>query len=594
MMNRLLLLLLCGGWFLAASAQPQFYYRGEVTDEAGNPLQNVAIRQLSTGLLFKSGNTGRFGITSNVAIDSFYFLLDGYVPEKWSGNADALLRIRLKLIPPAQRKPEIPRLSSRTSNLSRQEQRKWYAGDETYVSLLENQWIKARDFPRTGLSLTVDRASYSNIRRFITRSAYVPQDAVRIEEMLNYFPPSVPVAADTALFNVVSRLGPCPWNWNNQLLQVRLSARQLDLDTLPPSHLVFLIDISASMDMPNRLPLLQSAFRMLTTNLREKDSVSVVVYGGVTAVLLRAVSGCEKDSINKVIGSLLPGGSTPGESGVRMAYKIAKEHFIENGNNRVILATDGDFNVGLKTEAELDELISSQRQEGIYLSCLGVGMGNYKDSKIQLLAEKGNGNFAYLDSEREAEKVLMKEFAQTLYTVADDVYMYVNFMPRYTRQYRLIGFDNKAGALLDSLSAIEGGELGSGHTLTALFEVEPTDSLLLLQRGNYLDTLVTAELQYRYPSDSVLHYESIPLLTRQALSLDELKQHQFNAAVALFGLLLKESPYVRSYSWNDLVTLVQQVADPANPLQAEFVQLVQQAREMYGKKKGRRAARQRY
>lgn len=221
-------------------------------------------------------------------------------------------------------------------------------------------------------------------------------------------------------------------------------------------------------------------------------------------------------------------------------------------------------------------------------------MGNYKDSKIQLLAEKGNGNFAYLDSEREAEKVLMKEFAQTLYTVADDVYMYVNFMPRYTRQYRLIGFDNKAGALLDSLSAIEGGELGSGHTLTALFEVEPTDSLLLLQRGNYLDTLVTAELQYRYPSDSVLHYESIPLLTRQALSLDELKQHQFNAAVALFGLLLKESPYVRSYSWNDLVTLVQQVADPANPLQAEFVQLVQQAREMYGKKKGRRAARQRY
>lgn len=593
-MNRLLLLLLCGGWFLAASAQPQFYYRGEVTDEAGNPLQNVAIRQLSTGLLFKSGNTGRFGITSNVAIDSFYFLLDGYVPEKWSGNADALLRIRLKLIPPAQRKPEIPRLSSRTSNLSRQEQRKWYAGDETYVSLLENQWIKATDFPRTGLSLTVDRASYSNIRRFITRSAYVPQDAVRIEEMLNYFPPSVPVAADTALFNVVSRLGPCPWNWNNQLLQVRLSARQLDLDTLPPSHLVFLIDISASMDMPNRLPLLQSAFRMLTTNLREKDSVSVVVYGGVTAVLLRAVSGCEKDSINKVIGSLLPGGSTPGESGVRMAYKIAKEHFIENGNNRVILATDGDFNVGLKTEAELDELISSQRQEGIYLSCLGVGMGNYKDSKIQLLAEKGNGNFAYLDSEREAEKVLMKEFAQTLYTVADDVYMYVNFMPRYTRQYRLIGFDNKAGALLDSLSAIEGGELGSGHTLTALFEVEPTDSLLLLQRGNYLDTLVTAELQYRYPSDSVLHYESIPLLTRQALSLDELKQHQFNAAVALFGLLLKESPYVRSYSWNDLVTLVQQVADPANPLQAEFVQLVQQAREMYGKKKGRRAARQRY
>jgi Ca-activated chloride channel family protein len=258
----------------------------------------------------------------------------------------------------------------------------------------------------------------------------VPADAVRIEEMLNYFPASAAALAgpaDSAVFKVSSLLGPCPWNWNNQLLQVQVNARQLDLDTLPASHLVFLIDVSASMEMPNRLPLLQSAFKMLTTNLREKDTVSIVAYGGITAVLLRAVSGCEKDSILKVIGDLVPGGATPGESGIRLAYKLAKDHFIENGNNRIILATDGDFNVGLRTEEELDELISSQRLKGIYLTCLGVGMGNYKDSKIQLLAEKGNGNFAYIDTEREAEKIMMREFAQTLYTVADDAYMQVSF-----------------------------------------------------------------------------------------------------------------------------------------------------------------------
>jgi Ca-activated chloride channel family protein len=409
--------------------------------------------------------------------------------------------------------------------------------------------------------------------------------------MLNYFPASAtPLvrSSDTALFTIGSILGPCPWNWDHQLLQVQVQARQLDLDTLPPSHLVFLIDISASMDMPNRLPLLQASFRMLTKNLREKDTVSLVTYGGVSEVLLRAVSGCEKDSILRIIDSLTPGGATPGESGIRLAYKIAKDHFIEKGNNRVILATDGDFNVGLRTEDELEELISSQRQQGIYLTCLGVGMGNYKDSKIKLLAEKGNGNFAYIDSEREAEKVMMNEFAQTLYTVADNVYMQVSFSPRWVSQYRLIGFDNKALALLDTLSSIEGGEIGSGHQLVALFEVEPTDELLLLQRDQQPDTIASVWLRYQVPADTVLQLRTTNLSTLQATTLEQLRAHQFNAAVALFGLKLKESPFIKGVQWEQLINLTQQVVDLSQPLQAEFSSLVGQAATRYDIKKKKR------
>lgn len=569
-------------------AQQQTYFRGEVSDESGNKLQQVSIRQLSTGLLFKSGMGGRFGITSNAIVDSFYFSFPGYQPEKWIGKADSFLQIRLRVLPPSLSNPDRPRLVSRTNNMSRQEERRAYVGNETYTSLVENPWINATQYITTGLALNVDRASYSNVRRFINRSAYVPTDAVRIEEMLNYFPApaaALPATGDTVVFKVSSLLGPCPWNWENQLLQVQVAARQLDLDTLPSSNLVFLIDVSASMDMPNRLPLLQSAFRMLTQNLREKDTVSIVAYGGVSAVLLRAVSGCEKDSILKVIGSLVPGGATPGESGIRMAYKIAKDHFIENGNNRIILATDGDFNVGLRTEEELDELISSQRLQGIYLTCLGVGMGNYKDSKIQLLAEKGNGNFAYIDSEREAEKIMMKEFAQTLYTVADNAYMQVSFTPTWIKQYRLIGFDNKAAALLDTLSSIEGGEMGSGHTLTALFEITPTEKLLEAQRARQADTLAHVSLRYRYPGDTISQQRLSFLPTNPAVTLDELRTHQFTAAVALFGLKLKESPGVKNYTWSQLQSLTTQVIDVAQPLQVEFSQLVERAAAYYAPKK---------
>ena len=589
-MKRGLTIFLCCllGQFIAAQ---EYYIRGEVKDAAGNPLQNVQIRQSSTGLLFKSGAWGGFGFSSKVQQDSLQFFLEGYKTEKVLSNGGSPLLVTLRTLPAGARQTERTRLASRTANLTREDHRKWFSGDETYATLFENKWISASSFPTTGSSLNVDQASYSNIRRFISRGSYVPTDAVRVEEILNYFPAPYKTPADTAVFALDSRIAPCPWNWDNQLLQVDLSAKKLNLDSLPSAHLVFLIDVSASMDMPNRLPLLQSAFRMLIGNLREKDSVSIVVYGGMTAVLVRSLSGCEKDSLTKVINGLEPGGATPGESGIRLAYQVAKQHFIEGGNNRVILATDGDFNVGLKTEEELDELISIQRQSGIYLTCLGVGMGNYKDSKIQLLAEKGNGNFAYLDQEREAERVLMKEFTKTLYAVADDVYMNVTFNPSYIKKYRLIGFDNKVGALLDSLSQIEGGEIGSGHTLTALFEIEPTPLLQqnYLQRTSedLVERVASLNIQYKQPTDSVLRVTEFSVPIHFAYTEQELKRAQLTAALAEFGLLLKGSELVGKTNWNELFNLGEQVIDMNDPFQVEWLDLVKKGRELYDKKKKR-------
>jgi Ca-activated chloride channel family protein len=473
--------------FCSSIHAQQYYVRGEVKDEAGNILQNVTILQHKTGYVFRSGTSGTFGIVANQQIDTFSFSLEGYLKQQVVVDADKYISVKLKKSIGSYVRRD--KLSSQIKDLEKEEQRTWLTGDETYASILENRFVNAKKFPVTGMSLNVDRASYSNIRRFITLKTQVPPDAVRIEEMLNYFNLDYDQPSPEKLFNIKTTLTSCPWNPDNELFYINLSSQKLNLDTLPPSQLVFLIDVSGSMDMANRLPLLKSAFRLLVNNLRDKDSVSIVVYGGVTGIMLNTTSGAEKEKILKAIDELEPGGSTPGESGIRLAYSLARRHYIPEGNNRVILATDGDFNVGLKTETELDELISTERDSGIYLTCLGVGMGNYKDSKIQTLANKGNGNFAYLDNFKEAEKVLLKEFTQTLYAVADNVFMNVEFNPEYVKEYRLIGFDNKVGALRDTLSMIEGGEIGSGHSMIALFEITPTE----INKGAIKDDFTTGK-----------------------------------------------------------------------------------------------------
>lgn len=559
----------------------QYYMKGDVRDEAGNPLQNVSILLHSTGYVYYTGASGAFGIVTNRVYDTLTFSLEGYQKQIGFANATGYINIVLKRAPITKNSRGF-KLVSVTKDLKRETQQQWFSGDETYASIIENRFVPAEKYPTTGVTLNVDRASYSNIRRFVTTSNYVPPDAVRIEEMLNYFNVNYTEPANNKVFEIQTKLTNCPWNSNSQLLFTSIKSKKVALDSLSPSHLVFLIDVSGSMDMPNRLPLLKAGFRSLIYNLRPKDSVSIVAYGGTVGVMLDATSGAEKEKIFKAIDNLTPGGATPGESGIKLAYSVARNHFIKGGNNRVILATDGDFNVGLKSDADLEEMIIAQSKSGIYLTCLGVGMGNYKDSKIQTLAQKGNGNFAYIDSYAEADKVLLQEFTQTLYTVADNVYLNAKFNPAYVKDYRLIGFDNKVGAIKDTSATVEGGEIGSAYSMQVVFEIIPT----------VFDTTATERkpvrfsLQYKLPNDKKLNDLVVePSVTYQSLEQAG-KYYQFASAVIMFGSILRNSGYSKA-SWTEVLDLATKAADSNDKLQQEFVSLVQQAKLLYSKKKKR-------
>jgi Ca-activated chloride channel family protein len=560
----------------------QFYLRGEVRDESGNILQNVNIQLLSTGYSYRTGDHGSFGIPTTKEIDTLLFSFRGYQKEKVIVHAEKYVYVILKLLPAVNTNINLSKLSSLTKDLSKETQKNWFNGNETYTSLVENNFIETKKYPATGVALNIDKASYSNVRRFINMGLVVPTDAIRIEEMLNNFNFGYDQPVGNDLFRIKTSLGSCPWNKSNQLFFINVFSKKLNLDSLPPTNLVFLIDISTSMSMPNRLPLLKSAFHMLVMNLREKDTISIVIYGGAVGVMLFPTGGNEKEKIYKAIDELTPGGSTPGEAGIKLAYQVAKKQFIKGGNNRIILATDGDFNVGLKTEDELDELISRHKDLGIYLTCLGVGMGNYKDSKIQTLARKGNGNFAYIDTFQEAEKVLMKEFTKTLYTIADDVYMNVTFNPELVKKYRLLGFDNKIETLIDSASYIEGGEIGSGNSMIIAFEIEPN---ILTAMNSSSGKFAGLNLRYKLPLDSVQHElkEEFPFTL---VSFKELEpKYRFASSVIMFGLLLKHSPFAKRFSWSDAESYAKEAADPDDINQIQFVELVKNARILYTKTK---------
>jgi Ca-activated chloride channel family protein len=406
-----------------------------------------------------------------------------------------------------------------------------------------------------------------------------------MEEMLNYFNLDYTEPSGNKNFEIKTTFTQCPWSKNNQLLFAQILSKKLSFDSLPPSHLVFLIDVSGSMDMPNRLPLLKSGFKALVNNLRAIDSVSIIVYGGTVGIALPTTSGSDREIILKTIDSLQAGGSTPGESGIKLAYSVAKNHFIKGGNNRIILATDGDFNVGLKKEEELEEMISLQRRQGVYLTCLGIGMGNYKDSKIQTLAQRGNGNFAYLDSYAEAEKVLLKEFTQTLYTVADDAYLNVKFNPTYVKEYRLIGFDNKVGAIKDTSATVEGGEIGSAYSALVAFEIVPVVSSNNLLGIEIDDSLVSFNLQYKMPdSTNMLELTETPKLRLASFNTIP-KYYQFASSVIMFGGMLRKSKFVKDVSWNFLIETATNAVDADNYSQKEFLSIVQNAKNIYSKKR---------
>jgi Ca-activated chloride channel family protein len=562
------------------TANAQYYLRGEIRDEKNNLLSNARILLHSTGYIYSSGSSGSFGIMTTKRIDSITVSLDGYQTLSVKLETAKYHSLVLKtLLTSANLQKN--RLLSFTRNLKPSDRSNWTVGTETYNSLLENDFVQADKYPETGFAINTDKASYSNVRRFLNMNTTVPPDAVRTEELLNYFNFKYLAPPRDSVFGFSSYVSECPWNKTNQLLALHISARKLEPEKIPPSNLVFLIDISGSMDMPNRLPLLKSAFILLVNNLRDKDTVSIVVYGSTIGIWLQPTSGQEKEKIRKSIEELYPGGSTAGESGIRTAYALAKSQFIKDGNNRVILATDGDFNVGQTSEDELEKLITLHQQSGIYLTCLGVGMGNYKDSKLEVLAKKGNGNFAYLDNEREAEKVLVKELTQTLYSVADNAFLNIEFNADLVKNYRLIGFDNKRKALVDSVNELDGGEVGSGHSVIALFEIDPvfTTGLPETSKGN----LANVSVRYKLPNDTLQRYTTYHCAYTVTPFHSLPATYRFASSVAMFAALLKDSKYTRNYSWSDVIKLATESEDPQDAIQQEFITIIEKAKKIYGK-----------
>lgn len=566
----------------------QYYIRGEVKDEKNQPLQNVKIYMHSNHLLYYSGVTGGFGITTPLLYDSLTCYLLGYETKSVKIKADVYQMITMKVLS-GNANLQKQKLLSLTKDLGERENYKVFVSDESYSSLVENEFVNAGKYPNTSFSIRVDKASYSNIRRFINQGSVVPPDAVRLEEMLNYFNFNYKEPPKDKVFNVESQFSTCPWNPNHELLFLNLSARKLSLVKVPPSNFVFLIDVSGSMDLPNRLPLLKAAFQLMVKNLRAIDTVSIVIYGGSVGIWLQPTSGAEKQKIIKAIEELSPGGSTPGEAAIRTAYKIAKSTFQKNGNNRIILATDGDFNIGQTTEKELEDMITNERQGGVYLTCLGVGMGNYKDSKIEALARKGNGNFAYLDDIREGEKVLLTEFTQTLYTVANDVYLNMHFNPALVKEYRLIGYDNKKNVVADTSVELEGGEIGSANGITAIFEIvrtDRTDKNLLTADTNILASLI---INYRTPNDSTKKRTSYDCLQNFKQFKDLPSDLRFASAVAMFGLILRQSKFSNNATTFDNVSqLAAESVNPDDYLQNEFISLVDKSKKIYVVKKKKR------
>ena len=571
---------------LATTAYSQYYLRGEIKDEKNRPLSNARIFLHSGKSYFFSGaSSGGFGINTKQLNDSLTITLEGYETKTVAVKSNQWQTILLKLSADAVSKNQ-PKLISFTKDLNKKDNSHWIESEETYFQLIENDFVLAATYPNTGYSLNVNKASYSNVRRFLNMNSLVPPDAVRTEELINYFNLGYQAPEKNNLFNVGSAITACPWNSKEKLLFVNVSAKKLDFEKVPPGNFVFLIDVSGSMDMPNRLPLLKAAFQLFVKNLRPVDTVSIVTYGGYVQIWLKPTSGSEKEKILTAIEELEAAGDTPGESAIRIAYQVARNSFIKGGNNRIILATDGDFNVGQTSEAALDDMISKQRQSGVYLTCLGVGMGNFKDSKLQTLAKKGNGNYAYLDDIREAERVLVTELTQTFYSVADDVFMNVTFNPSQVQSYRLIGFDNKKEALKDSSNYLEGGEIGSGSNVMALFEILPTTTIA----DSIKQTMATLDLKYKLHQDSTAGVKQIRYQVSSSLVTADSAQKSlsFATAVAMFALKLKQSPYMKNQSWLDIQKLAKSSADTSNHLQKEFLLLIEKAIKLYGDKKKRR------
>ncbi|GEP50538.1 VWA domain-containing protein [Flavobacterium noncentrifugens] len=464
--------------------------------------------------------------------------------------------------------------------------------NEDYDSFVENPFETPKNAPLSTFSIDVDNASYTNVRRFINNGQTVPADAVRVEEMINFFKYTYPQPLNSNPFSINTEYSESPWNPKHKLLRIGLQGKNIPTDNLPASNLVFLIDVSGSMSDANKLPLLKQSLKILVQELRKEDKVAIVVYAGAAGLVLPPTSGSEKKTIVDALENLQAGGSTAGGAGIELAYKTAQENFIKGGNNRVILATDGDFNVGSSSNKDMETLITEKRKSGVFLTCLGYGMGNYKDSKMEILSDKGNGNYAYIDNIQEANRFLGKEFKGSMFAIAKDVKIQIEFNPKQVQAYRLIGYENRKLRPEDFTDdKIDAGELGSGHTVTALYEIVPvgvesdfTGNIPNLKytkteatlNNNYNDELATVKFRYKKPdgdkSIEMVHViKNTPSLLQNAT-----EDFKFSAAVAWFGLKLRDSKFIGNKNSGDIEKLARQgFSNDLDGYKAEFIRLVE-------------------
>jgi Ca-activated chloride channel family protein len=463
--------------------------------------------------------------------------------------------------------------------------------NEDYNSFVENAFESPKAAPLSTFSIDVDNASYTNVRRFINNGQSVPKDAVRVEEMVNFFKYQYPQPTGQHPFSINTEYSDCPWNKTNKLVRIGLQGKDIPTDNLPKSNLVFLIDVSGSMGDVNKLPLLKESMKVLVNQLRDEDKIAMVVYAGAAGLVLPPTSGKDKKTIIDALEKLESGGSTAGGAGIELAYKTAQENFIKDGNNRVILATDGDFNVGASSDKDMQTLIEEKRKSGVFLTCLGYGMGNYKDSKLETLADKGNGNYAYIDNIQEANRFLGKEFKGSMFAIAKDVKIQIEFNPAHVKAYRLIGYENRKLRAEDFKNdAIDAGELGSGHTVTALYEIIPTeaksdfftevDELKYAKvepaKTQFQEELATIKFRYKKP-DGAKSIEMVEVIANKAADLKNASGgFKFSTAVAWLGLKLRDSQLVTDKSSTAIAQLAREgLAYDQDGYKAEFVRLVE-------------------
>ncbi|MFN5170096.1 MAG: von Willebrand factor type A domain-containing protein [Cyclobacteriaceae bacterium] len=560
---------------------------GKITDASdGSPLPgvNVLLKGSSTGAV--SDVNGEYQITVPATGGKLVFSFVGFVTQEVAVGARSVIDVALAADLTSLEEVVVTGISGRVPGVSRGERKRkadmHYGAPvyqqpqdyntEEYEGIEENIFHDAANKPLSTFSIDVDAASYANVRRFISQGQRPPVDAVRIEELINYFDYDYEQPKGEDPFSIYTEISEAPWNTQHKLVHIGLQGKKISTEKLPPSNLVFLIDVSGSMADPNKLPLLKSSFKMLVEQLRDQDLVAIVVYAGAAGQVLPSTRGDDKRKILESLDQLEAGGSTAGGAGIRLAYEIARKNFVEGGNNRVILATDGDFNVGESSDQAMEKLIEQKREEGVFLTVLGFGMGNYKDSKMEVLADKGNGNYAYIDNILEAQKVLVNEFGGTLFTIAKDVKLQIEFNPARVQAYRLIGYENRLLKDEDfNNDKKDAGELGSGHTVTALYEVIPVgvksnfhsiDPLKYqtqkkkdeVQFGDS-DEIMTIKFRYKKPDGNTSKLLVHAVVDKQVPLAKSSDNFRWSAAVAAFGMLLRDSEYVKGYTWEDVAQL---------------------------------------